>query len=245
MEWIYTEICRVDENSGGFRNFNPVLGYCSCMEGAAERHAERLGVAVENLRSEGMTWVLAKLCLVIDALPAPGADMLVRTWPVGAERAQFRRDFLITDLDGNSLARAVTDWVVFNLKTRRLEKMPAFISKFKPENPEHALEKEKLNFPGQGAAPELGRFIVRPDDIDGNEHVNNIRFMDWMIRSMPAKMAADKTFSCFQVIFKSEALLGDTVIARGSWGTSGNEFLHGLFRERDGLELVRGRSIWK
>lgn len=248
MKWTYTESFRVrgyevDENS-----LVPVQSFCAYMEEAASIHADRLGFSIERLQSEGITWVLARMRMEIYNLPGVGDDVVVKTWPVVVERLQFRRDFDIRDGAGKALAKAVTDWVVVNLNTRKVERIPPFIAAGQPPDPEYALEKEKLRLPEQTGAPERGTFVVRKADIDRNRHVNNVRFIDWILESVPEEFSRGKKLNGLQLIFRAESLYGDTVIARGAPAGERDEgreaFLHSLVRASDSTELVRAKSLW-
>lgn len=244
MDWEYSESFKIRGYEVDEAGHVPVQTLCAFMEEAAHGHADRLGLGVELLQGRGITWVLARMHIKLCALPASTDTVVVKTWPVEVERLQFRRDFHLTDGKGREFLRAVTEWVIIDLETRRLQRIPEFVSNHRPANPERILAVEKLRIEGQENAPELKRFVVRKADIDRNRHVNNVRFTDWMLEAVPDEISAAQKLCGLQIIYRAEALYGDTVIARGGRGGSG-EFLHGLYRLSDGQELVRARSFWK
>lgn len=244
MNWEHSEIFKVRGYEVNEHNLVPVQSCCGFMEEAAGNHAEALGFGVDVLQGKGITWVLARMQIEVYDLPLSSDAVTVRTWPVEVERLQFRRDFLLTDGNGREFIRAITDWVIIDLESRRLMKIPEFIASHRPPEAMRALEKEKLRIDGQESSPELKQFVVRRADIDRNRHVNNVRFSDWMLESVPDAFCRDKTLSGLQIIYRAEAVYGDTVIARGSESENG-EFLHGLYRLSDGQELVRAKSIWR
>lgn len=244
MNWEHTEVFKIRGYEVDANNQAPVQSCCAFMEEAAGNHAEALGFGVDFLQQQGITWVLARMQLEIYALPAANAQVHTCTWPVEAERLQFRRDFLLSDGNGHEFIRAVTDWVIIDLASRRLLKMPEFIAACQPDKLRYALNKEKLRIESQEHAPDLKSFVVRKADIDRNRHVNNVRFTDWMLESVPEGICAGKKLCGLQIIYRAESVYGDTVIARGSAGDNG-DFLHGLYRQSDGQELVRAKSIWR
>lgn len=244
MDWKYSESFRIRGYEVDETGRAPVQACCAFMEEAAGRHAEALGFGVEVLQERGVTWVLARMQFEIYELPLSTDTVVVETWLVEVERLQFRRDFLLSDGNGREFIRAVTDWVIIDLDSRRLLKIPDFIAAHQPPDAPRALVKEKLRIEGQEHAPELKSFIVRKADIDRNRHVNNVRFSDWMLESVPEEFAK-RSLCAMQIIYRAEALYGDTVIARGSEGENPGEFLHGLYRDSDGQELVRAKTIWR
>jgi acyl-ACP thioesterase len=219
------------------------------MEEAAALHAARLGVGMEDLQGRGLAWALTRMRLELHELPRarlssrPGNAIMVKTWPVSVEGLQFRRDFLIYRED-SVLARAATDWVVLNLETRRVERIPGFIACLRPERPEYAMPAEKLRLPGQGESGVLNRFTVRRADIDRNRPVNNRHYLGWILEATPAEICAGRHPRRIELMFRAEAVYGDSVLARGST-PGGGVCLYGLFREADGLELARARIFWE
>ena len=252
MNWTRTENFKIRGYEIGPDHRVPLQNLCGYMEEAAALHAAELGFAVEELAKRNLAWALTRLWIEFDELPYLGGRVLdeeeaswvrVKTWPVAVERLQYRRDFFIT-WRGRPLARAVTEWVVINLETRRAERIPEFISALQPENPERVLEVGRPRLPDLAEAPELITFVVRRADIDRNNHVNNARFTEWIAESTPEAVSAGRRLKSLTIIYRAEGLYGDAVVVRGRSEGDG-EFLHGLHRRSDGRELVRARAVWQ
>ena len=251
MNWIRIEDFKIRGYEIGPDHKVPLQNICGYMEEAASLHADELGFSVEELAGRGLAWALTRIWIEFEELPYLGGNVLrdeesswvkVKTWPVSVERLQYRRDFLIT-WRGQVMARAVTEWVVINLESRRAERIPEFISALQPPNPELVFEAGKFRLPAQPDAPELASFVVRKADIDRNNHVNNARFTEWIVESTPEDVSAFKRIRQLQIMYRAEGLYGDTVVVRGRPDADGGLW-HGLFRRSDGLELVRARSLW-
>ena len=220
-----------------------VLACCACMEEAAAAHARAMGVGVEDLHRAQLAWVLARMQLDILHASAPKGAVRVKTWPVEVEKLQFRRDFLIMDAQEEIRVRGVTFWVVMDMETRRIKRIPEFIARCTPpgEVP-RAMEPEPARPEGAEDAPELASFVVRPEDTDSNRHVNNIRYLRWMLDGLPED-GENGPLTSLRVFFRAEAFEGDTVLARGGPGRREGVFRHGLFRRGDGQELVRAETL--
>ncbi len=245
MKWEHSESFKIRGYEVDQHNRAPIQTCCAFMEEAAGNHAALLGFGVEKLQSLGITWVLSRIQFEVLDFPASSDEVIVKTWPVEVEKLQFRRDFVLSSGHGRELLRAVSDWVIIDLASRRLKKIPEFIAACQRHDAARSMEKEKPRIDGQENAPELGSFKVRKADIDRNQHVNNVRFTDWMLESVPEVYSERKKLAGMQIIYRAEALYGDTVIARGEFGELEGEFLHGLYRLSDGQELVRAKTIWK
>ena len=224
---------------------------CEYMQEAAGNHAAHLGFSVDRLQEAGVAWVLSRICIVPEKLPAVNDRILVETWPVAVEGLQFRRDFIVHDESGHLVARAVSYWVVVTLATRKLGRIPAFIADAAFANSGKALEgdfgmgKHRLPFVEEGN--EACRFRARLSDIDRNHHVNNIHYMDWILESVPENVRKTKRLAGIELVFKSESVEGDMIAARTEANleaSGGTGFFHALVREHDGRELVRGATLW-
>ena len=228
---------------------------CNYMEEAAGVHADTLGVGISRLLQDNLTWALAKMRLVLHRLPGSGESVRVTTWPVSVERLQFRRDFIIYDSMGNVLVSAVTQWVVMGIESRRLERFPLYIADLQPKNPPLALEDGDIRIPDlerleghcpAGAAHPAGRlsFPVRLADIDQNRHVNNGRYIDFSLEAADCA-GASGNLRQIDLIFRAEGLRGDVIAVKTAPETNlQGSFIHSLFRESDGRELARTRTLF-
>jgi acyl-ACP thioesterase len=247
MNWVRLEKFKIPNR------LLTLKGLCGHMEEAAGLHAVELGFSMEKLAERNLAWAVARMWLEIDEWPlageGAGADgeesITVKTWPVAADRLQYRRDFRVTGLVS---ARAVTDWVIINLASRRAASMPEFVTALQPQNPELVMPVGRPRLSGQEGAPELASFTVRDSDIDRNDHVNNACFVQWLADSAPAELRLSRRIKSLQILYRAEGRRGDTIVARGGHETGDvaeGSFLHGLFRAADGRELVRARSVYK
>jgi len=251
MNWVRTERFKIRGYEIGPDLRVPLQNLCGYMEEAAALHAAELGFSMDDLARRNLAWALIRLGIEFDEWPFLGGGALqdeeanwvtVKTWPVVAERLQYRRDFLLT-WRGQVLAKAATDWVVINLESRRAELIPEFIAALRPENPELALAAVRPRLPDPENAPELASFVVRKSDLDRNNHVNNACFAAWLVDSAPDDLSARGRLRSLHIIYRAEGRHGDTVVARGRREADG-AFLHGFFRLSDGRELLRARSLW-
>ena len=241
MNLEYSEVFRLDADGAEAVSFLPAC--CARMEETAGRHADLLGIGMDRLLEQGLAWALARLQVVVRRCPRQGEELRISTWPVAVERLQFRRDFLLRGADGEEFLLAVSDWVIMDLRRRRLTRIPDFVAALHPEHAPLALERDKERPPSPRAGLELASFKAGAEDMDRNSHVNNVRLTEWVLRSLPAAYAG-RFLRALHIIYRAEALLGDELTALGAPGELQGEFLHSLCRASDGQELVRARSLW-
>ncbi|MDR1491043.1 MAG: acyl-ACP thioesterase [Desulfovibrio sp.] len=233
---------------------------CNYLEDAASAHAEKLGVGLDRLIAEDLTWALSRMRINILRRPRAGETLRVLTWPVNIERSLFRRDFLVFDRAREVIGTALTQWVVINLKTRRLAHFPVSVSALEQKRPRCADKGGDIRIPALGEEAEPGpSFPVRLADIDRNLHVNNGRFVDFILESaaglFPDEAVPEAFLTRLETIFRAEGLRGDTI--RGKFRREdpakdpeaaivmdGFSLVHSLRRESDGKELARARTVF-
>ena len=151
------------------------------------------------------------------------------------------------------MLRAGTHWVVVSLETRKVGRVPAFIAEvgLANANTATAMEDAKRRLPQAGEEHAACVFRARLSDMDRNHHVNNVRYMDWIIESVPEECRRDRRIADLELMFRAEAYRNDMIVARimadapeKGETSADTAFCHSLVRETDGKELVRAKSVW-
>lgn len=144
----------------------------------AWRHADSADFG-RTLQEQHLSWILARITITCENLPSWGDSIKVFTAGRGVDKLFAFREFLITDPEGDILARAMSSWVLMNVVTKRI---------FRPENalppelfdpkekPEWKPEKIRL----QGILLKSEKVKVRYSDLDLNNHVNNTSYVRWV-----------------------------------------------------------------
>lgn len=212
---------------------------CRFMQEAAYHHAEHLGLGHSFLAKRGLAWVLARQRIEVDQLPAWGASITIRTWPSGRDRLFFHRDFEIT-LNGNRVLLASNAWTLIDIEKRERANPDIYLSFDLPEG-DQVFDSRPARLKGFACAdgPSLE---VTHGDLDLNGHVNNVRYIEWILNSLPLGFHEMHSVKALEVNFLSEAGYGQTVLVC-SEEAGPLEYSHSI-KEKD-VELFRARSVWR
>lgn len=223
-----------------------ILSLCNFMQDAAGKNARALRISSKELHPRNYTWVLSRMALRMDAYPRWKDQLQIQTWPSGVRRLFSLRDFFFADQENRCIGACVSAWLVMDTNTRRLVRMEPFIGKLKPADREHVLTNKLNKLPKLKNHDYTQRFTVSYTDLDTNAHVNNVSYIEWMMKSLPVAVQSTGMLSELEINFTTEALLEDCVIAAcQSQDKNSTTFLHSIVREEDAQELVRARTVWK
>jgi len=215
---------------------------CDWLQEAAGLHATALGVATDRLLAEGRAWVLTRLQVAVARYPRWREEVTVETWPSAADRLYAQRDFVLSDASGAPLATATSQWLVIDVARRRPVRLPEAVHAIvRPDRP-HALAPAAEPLAEPEAPDETRQFSVRRADLDLNEHVNNVRFVEWALEAVPGALRAGRHCARLDVQFRAEALYGDTV--ESTCAVAGEAASHRVAHAEDGRTLALARSEW-
>lgn len=216
------------------------------MQDAASGHALELGVSVPQLLAASYTWVLSRMILRMAHYPGWRDPVRIHTWPSGIQGAFALRDFDIRDSNGNALGCSRSAWIVIDTKERRPVRPTLFADQLKAAEGEPVMNYVLKKLPGQDHASVEKCFTVRYSDLDINQHVNNVSYIEWLLESIPGFGEKNRRISELEINFLGEAFLGDQVLAECTPSPPGRTiFSHRILRKSDRHELIRARTLWQ
>lgn len=220
-----------------------VTGLLLVLQEAAGESAHALGFPVERLLRDGVSWVLARFRLEMQAWPLWRETIRVETWPAGADGARAYREFRVFDGAGAPIGRATSLWMVIDLATRRPAPIPSYVRL--PGLPDmtgiRPAELRALEAPE--AADAEATFRVRWSDLDVNDHANNVCYVEWALETVPPELRASAFPSSLAIDFRAETRLGDTIVATRRALADG-AFAHRITHAADGREVAALTTRW-
>jgi medium-chain acyl-[acyl-carrier-protein] hydrolase len=168
-------------------------GVASLLQEAAWQHARRLGFAFTD-EDESLFWVLHRVRIRFLRRPRWNEAVSLTTWHKRDGTTLRLRQFHIDSAEGERLVDVASAWIILDAVRRR----PVRPEKHLPEDRIH--DQELLTMPtGKTEAisleetASLRRHVVwqpvRPSDTDRNRHVNNARYLQWLLDGAPETLA--------------------------------------------------------
>jgi medium-chain acyl-[acyl-carrier-protein] hydrolase len=173
--------------------------------------SEILGIGLEYLKENGFGWVILKWDINIIKTPKYLDEIIVKTQPTGKRRIFAYRNFEIRDLQGNLMVEAKSIWSLVKIKDLKPVQIPDVVSdKYKLEDSNDIQNKIKdpNNFEGRANSIDIR---IRYGDIDTNGHVNNEKYIAWIIESMPKEVIMKYNLKKLKISYKKETKYGENI----------------------------------
>lgn len=188
-------------------------GVLERMEEIAWFHAEELGYGVEALRNQGVFWVVTRMAVEFDRLPVSGDEITLQTWPKGRSGFYAFRDWLWIDAKGKEIGRATSTYVMLDMKTRKVAPLNDLPESLLERAHIHAIEHVPEKIPAVENVHRERSFEIPFSDIDLNNHVNNTKYLRWLIDTFSGREWT-KPWSSLTVNFLAEAKESEKIVSR-------------------------------
>ena len=217
---------------------------CQLMQESAWNHAEHLELGFSHLNRKNFIWVLCRQLVKMYSFPKWGDMIQVHTWPTAKDKLFCYRDFRISDSTGSAIGEATTTWFVIDLASRKPQKTDSYFHVDLPEDVERVFPGKLHKLHPVSSTANTRLVQVTYGDLDRNEHVNNVRYIDWILNGLPLDYLKTHELKEMEVNYLSEAAYDDEILVR-SEKKEESHFFHSLIRNRDNTELCRARTVWQ
>ncbi len=224
-----------------------VPGLCEYLQEVAAGHAVDLGISIGELGRDNQTWVLGKLQLEVAELPRADEIVRVTTWPSRLRSHFVMRDFLVENADGGVLTRATSVWLVIDVERRKAMRIPRQVLALRVPERERAVKVSWAKLPPPQGRERVGRFAIRRDDLDINDHVNHVRYLRWALETLEPGFFTGRSLSRLDIDFLAELTYGDSVLTEAQVleEDESTTVLFTVRSERAAAEAARIRSRWR
>ena len=172
------------------------------LQGLASKHADILGAGREHCFAHNVAWVITHMFVDIIDMPRSDEVLVYSTWPCNTGAVRSERDFEIRDKNGKLKIRAISQWVLIDLNTRR----PMRISDCFPDwmgMTERVWDRD-FDKCADFVPTKSHVMACRFDDIDVNQHINNAVYTVWATESVGFEYRNQHKLRGIDVYFEHE-----------------------------------------
>lgn len=198
-------------------------GLLSILQDVAEMHSASLGIGVTDIDKTNFSWALLNWKVKIISRPQYGETLTVKTWSRYSTKLYSYRDFEVYNASGDLLVIATSKWILIDAEKRKIAKIEDdLISKYEPENKSvfDIVELDKLDEPEH--IDSSIEYKIRKADIDINNHVNNLCYVDIALEGFPGTTNEFNSINEFEIQYKHQIRLDDNITVSYSSENDGN-----------------------
>ena len=155
-------------------------------------------------------WVIIRHRVQVSALPRVGQKIRLETWPMPTTRVAYPRSVVAYDEAGQELFRSISLWVLMDPQSRAMV-LPGKSGIIV----DGILQGGELPSPGSLAPVTLADEslrTVRFTDLDVNDHMNNARYLDWLMDLLPGGFHKTHVIRDMTLGYMAEATEGDGLL---------------------------------
>lgn len=182
---------------------------------ASQEQSSQLGLTAQKIHAQGLGWVVTQHLIKLDRLPRLNEQISIKTQAESYNRFFCYRDFWIMDRRNNVLAKMHSVFVLLDQKKRKLTKvLPELVT---PYGSNYAAKVEHLPEPlkmGSEQTYPPKEYQVRFMDLDGNQHVNNVHYFDWLLDALPRDFLLAHQLKQINIRYKHEVYYDQIVKSR-------------------------------
>ncbi len=226
-----------------FKEASP-LTMLTLLEETAADHCQSINYGLFDLLDQNVGWVLLSGRLEMKRYPAYKEKIIIRTWLSEHSTIKGIRENIIYDEQRNIIGRAKGLWVFFDIARRRPIQIYDDIIQKWGINPEVSLDENisrKIKPINSGEYTQ--EFKVNRFDVDTNKHVNNIRYLQWSMNSIPDEIIDNYYLHSINGRFIGEAKFGDTIQSFTALDGADHTFIHTI-KTDDGLVCATAKTVW-
>jgi len=209
---IYSEDFKIRASEVDTSGRITLSSICSLFQEVAGNHALLLNFDITDLHKQGLTWVLHRMDIKIHRFPEWRESITIETWPAAGDTLRAYRNYRILDSENTELGVCLSYWMMINMKSRRPTRMTQEVLDTRLSDREHVLEVRSDRIPKVENETTEKKIPVRKSDLDMNQHVNNARYLEWMLE--PLNEGQISRVNKIDITFLRESIKGDIISSK-------------------------------
>lgn len=242
MKPIWTESYKVNSYQVDFQENIKPTNLMQLFQEAAGNHAGHLGAGYNHLVTEKLFWALSRIRVEVLQLPQWGDEITIETWPCSLVGPFFRRDFRFFNKNNEEICRGVSGWLLLSAETMRPQRAERLGRDLPFNEGRFAMDSFPDRVGGTATDPVFSKRILY-NEIDVNNHVNNTRYLDWVMDCFDSDFHTRHRIRSFCLEFLGEMHWGDDVELMS--GREGDNWLIQAVNLKTGKTAFKAELSWK
>lgn len=169
----------------------------------AEIDATRLGVGSALFETKNIAWILSQIEFKIYRMPRLHEEIIMSTCHGEWRKFFFYRYYKAVDMQGNVLMDGISNWIILDVNERKMVSPLNYGIDFPLDIHKKPFDISRIRF-GDIAFENKRECLPLYSDIDMNSHVNNTKYIEWIMNFIPMDLLANYRPAYINIIYKKE-----------------------------------------
>lgn len=210
------------------------------------RQLNEIGMDIGEFKQSKEAWVLYKWDIDIKQYPKYNDKIKVITEAYSFRKFYAYRKFVVLNEKDETIITANSLWLLIDTEKRKPIRVTEDMYKAYeiPYTKNDILEIQKIEPLCKIDNEKM--FNVRYSDIDTNLHVNNAKYVAWMIESVPIDIVLNYELKNIKITYEKETTYGETIKAYAEIRKESETRIVCLHKiiDKESKELTLGQTVW-
>lgn len=209
---FFSQDFRISLTSLGTNIFVSNKGFLSLLQDVAEMHSASINYGITNIEKTKHSWAILNWKVQFISRPKYGETITIKTWARNYTKLFCYRDFEIYNSNGDLIAIASSKWVLIDIEKHKIARLEEDVMKlYSPEEKSvfNTAEIEKISEPENYS--NTINYVIRKSDIDVNNHVNNLCYVDIALEAFPGNTNEFNSCTEFEIMYKHQIRIEDMI----------------------------------
>lgn len=178
----------------------------------AGMHSEQVHFGINDIKRTRQSWIILNWKIQVKKRPTYNEEVIVKTWIRNANKISMYRDFALYDNSGKLLVIGTSKWALIDIDTKELVPLSRDVILLYGEEKDSIFEEktvDKIKEPAQYSS--VIQYKIPREDIDINEHVHNLYYLDMAYEALPDKIYNKKECDNFEILYKKQIKIDDKI----------------------------------
>lgn len=181
---------------------------------AAGLAAKARGFGMDYMHAHGLAWVTSRIAIEMKEYPREYETISIETWVEDCSSIFSTRNFLIYNNKKEVIGQASTLWSMIDFNSRKmvdlLKTTDLANHVITTHNELFTMNKPKrVDYKGEGDPTYTHKVVV--SDIDMNQHVNSMKYLQWAIDTLSLDEIMNKKINRLDINYLREALYNQNI----------------------------------
>lgn len=208
---IYLNNYKIGLEDIGLNNEATNKALLKIMQDVSGLHSASVGYGALDIETKKKAWMILDWKMKVLKRPKYNDEVHAQTWSRKAERLYAYRDFKLKDKDGNIVAIGTSRWILVDIDRRRPVRLTSDITDLYESETDKSVFSEEMEDIKSEDYLFKKDYSIQRRDIDINEHMHNLNYLDMAYEVLPEDVYKNKVFDNIRIIYKKEIVYGQKV----------------------------------